>query len=266
MANSIMILGTSSNAGKSSLTTAFAFKLASNDIKVGTFKGMSVPNRIIAQPDGHYAHPEQLVQAIACGIDIDYDLFPITFFKDGEFRRCYVRGVLDSAKQIERDSPSEYREIVKKSLYCANDRYQSLVIEGCGSPVELNILDKEFVNLWVARQNRSPCVIISSAKSVGLFAAMHGTVSLIPESDRSLLLGYIINDFDGNIEQFSDGVEIITQLTGLPCLGIIPHYPCELEDDAVLDRLDSGKSHSKIERWTEHVFRHIQTSVLDQFR
>lgn len=265
----LMILGTASNVGKGSITLAISRWLRSLGSKVAPFKTMAVGRYVHETASGDAIHVHQAQQATAAGLEPDARMNPVVF-KTG------FQGELDillSGRPSEEagSARAEERTGLLRSVICdaygrLAGEYDFIVMEGCGSPVELNIKERDLSNLWVAETFDAPCLIVASIENVGVFGSLMGTLNLMTPAERARVVGFIINKFHGDPGGFADGVRILENRTGIPCLGVIPFLDGVkfVGKDAPFDR-DAASSEDfrgEVERWTDHVIKHLDEQLL----
>lgn len=249
-AKTIMVMGTGSSAGKSLLTTAICRCLARRGVRVAPFKGQNMSNNASVCAGGGEIGRSQALQAIAAGVSPTTDMNPVLLKPEGQTRSQVI--VNGSAMQtLEATDYFKRRQQLWPHVTAALDRlrreYDVVVIEGAGSPAELNLADVEMVNLSIARYCRSPVILVGDIERGGVFAQLLGTLWLMEPDDRELVHGLIVNKFRGDLSLFDSGVEILQQRGGVPVLGVLPWIEgLELpEEDAVAlddaDRRDGGK-------------------------
>lgn len=177
----------------------------------------------------------QIVQAEAAGIQPEVEMNPILLKPTGN---NVIQVILQGQVYGNMTAGDYYRQkpfFFEKVLRChttLSERFELLVIEGAGSPVEMNLLDRDIVNLPLARALHAPCLLVADIDRGGIFASIIGTHALCSGEDRSLIRGFIVNKFRGQESLFTDGVQILETRTGWPCLGIVPHSAwLELEEE-----------------------------------
>jgi len=180
----------------------------------------------------------QMLQAIACGVEAETDMNPVLLKPEGDTRsQVVVNGKATPA--LEAREYFQRRQKLRPTITAALDRLRSkfdfVLIEGAGSPAELNLSTLEMVNLSVARYCQAPTILVGDIERGGVFAQLLGTLWLIPEEDRDLFCGLLVNKFRGDRSLFDSGVEILEERSGVPVLGVLPWIK-ELnlpEEDAV---------------------------------
>jgi adenosylcobyric acid synthase len=225
----IMIQGTSSDVGKSYLTTAICRILHKQGHKVTPFKSQNMSNNSYVTLDGKEIGRAQGIQAEAAGIEANVYMNPILL----KPRNDLHSEVIFLGSSYRTFSGKEYREhffhkgfeVIKQSLKVLEQSFDYVVIEGAGSPVEINLNDRELVNMRVAKLANVPVVLVADIERGGVFASIVGTLQLLSEQEREQVVGIIINKFRGDPDLFTDGVQWIEQYTGKKVLGVIPHLP-----------------------------------------
>jgi Cobyric acid synthase len=244
MAKKIMIQGTASGAGKSILTTALCRILTQDGYKVAPFKSQNMTTVCHTLPDGRRMARSQAIAAYACKSEPNPVMNPILLMmgKDGT-------EVLVSGKSMGIMNLHEYKEYKKQAFNQVLEAYNRLaelndiiIIEGAGSPVELNLNKDDIVNMGLAKVVNAPVLLVSDIVRGGVFASMYGTMALFTEEEKQLVKGLVINKFKGNTEYFKDGVAILEELCGQPILGVVPYTDIGLEDE---DSLTDGEMKTK---------------------
>ncbi|WP_312475316.1 cobyric acid synthase [Neobacillus sp.] len=222
----VMIQGTASDVGKSLIVTAMCRILANEGIKVTPFKSQNMSNNSYVTVDGKEIGRAQGIQAEAARLEPTVWMNPILL----KPRSNQNAEVVYLGKAIETYSGREYREqfyekgieVIKKSLDHLEEHFEVAVIEGAGSPVEINLKDREIVNMMVAELADVPVVLVADIDRGGVFASIVGTLDLLEPKERKRVVGLIINKFRGDITLFEDGIEWLEKRTGIPVLGVLP--------------------------------------------
>lgn len=233
---SLSILGTSSNSGKSWVATAFCALLRRNGLNVAPFKAQNMSNNSAVTPDGKEIGRAQAVQAEACGLLPSVKMNPILLKPSGGggsqlIHMGTARGHVKAAdyyKQIESLWPG-----VEECLSHWRENCDVLVLEGAGSPVELNLLQRDLVNLRPVRHLGGKWLLVADIERGGVFAQAAGTWALLPPADRARCCGLIVNKFRGDLSLFSDAADYFKPHFGAPFLGTLPyasHLQPENED------------------------------------
>ncbi|MCO8121053.1 cobyric acid synthase [Stieleria sp. TO1_6] len=260
-AKTIMVMGTSSSAGKSLLTTALCRCFARRGFRTAPFKAQNMSNNAAVCAGGAEIGRSQALQAVAAGVPPVSDMNPILLKPEGDTRsQVIVNGrplqTLEATDYFQRRT--QLWPHVTAALDRIRDQYDVIVIEGAGSPAELNLTELEMVNMSVARYCRSPVLLVGDIERGGVFAQLLGTLWLLPAEDRELVVGLIVNKFRGDLSLFDSGVDILQQRGGVPVLGVLPWINALRlpEEDAValdspadvdLDRLTAGAAPPELE-------------------
>ncbi|UQZ85992.1 Cobyric acid synthase [Paenibacillus konkukensis] len=239
----LMVQGTSSDAGKSLITTALCRILLQDGLRVAPFKSQNMSLNSYVTPDGKEIGRAQGMQADACRIPATTDMNPILLKpKKDMVSQVVVHGKpyrdLDARTYRERYL-SEAEEVVKASLNRLRAAYDAVVLEGAGSPAEVNLKDRDIVNMRMAGWADAPVVLVADIDRGGVFASLVGTLDIFTQEERDRVGGFIINKFRGDVTLLQPGLDWLERRTGKPVLGVIPYLPdleLEDEDSASLDR------------------------------
>ncbi|MGE3807532.1 MAG: cobyric acid synthase [Gemmataceae bacterium] len=241
-----MIQGTSSSVGKSLLVAALCRIFTRRGVKVAPFKAQNMSNNAAVCPDGAEIGRAQAVQAMAARMVPTADLNPVLLKPEADARAQVVL-MGRPWKTLPARGYYQHRAQLWPAITGALDRlrqhYELVIIEGAGSPVELNLRAGDMVNMALARHAQCPVLLAGDIDRGGVFAQLLGTLWLLEEEERRLVRGLIVNKFRGDPTLFTDGIRILEERSGLPVLGVIP-YLQDLrlpEEDAVA--LDAAKRH-----------------------
>jgi len=224
-AKTIMVMGTSSSAGKTLLTAMICRCLARRGVRVAPFKSQNMSNNAMVCEDGSEIGRAQALQAFASGVAPVADMNPVLLKPEGNCRSQVVvngrsTGALEASDYFNR------RKQLWPHITAALDRlraqYEVVVIEGAGSPAELNLADVEMVNMPVARYCNAPVLLVGDIERGGIFAQLLGTTMLLPPTDQRRFRGFIVNKFRGELSLFDKGIEILESRGGVPVLGVLP--------------------------------------------
>jgi len=240
----IMVLGTSSGAGKSLTVTAICRILKNSGEKPIPFKGQNMSNNAWVDWEGGEMAYSQALQAFACGINPSAEMNPILLKPQGNS----TSEVIHLGKSIGTTTAQNYYkdwfipgwEVIKKSLnfiYTRNPNCR-LIIEGAGSPVEMNLIHRDLTNLKVAKYLNANCILVTDIERGGVFAQIIGTLELMKPEDKKLIKGIIINRFRGDLSLFAEGKKWIESKTQIPVLGIIPWLDDKFPPEDSLDLLE----------------------------
>jgi adenosylcobyric acid synthase len=240
-----MFLGTASNVGKSLLTLALCRWLHRCGKTVAPFKALNVALNSYPASEGGEIGMAQAQQAIAAGLLPSVNMNPVLIKPGGNgHSQLVIRG------QVSRDyeaMPPESRQAAIREIIiwsyrelCRN--FEIIVLEGSGSPVEMNLKDTDLANLSMAEAANAQCVLVADVDRGGVFASVLGTWMLLSPSERSRFIGFIINKFYGPADAFSDGVQFIESQIGLRCLAVIPYLSgLHLKNEDSLDLPDNSR-------------------------
>ena len=246
MARTLMIQGTSSNVGKSLLSAAFCRYFYRKGINVVPFKAQNMALNSYVTPEGHEIGRAQAVQAQAACAAPHVDMNPVLLKPEADSRSQVVL----MGKPWHSLPAADYYAMkeqmwsaVCESLERLGNRHELIIIEGAGSPAEMNLKQNDIVNMSVARHLQAPVLLAGDIDRGGIFAQLYGTIQLLEPEERELVKGFLINKFRGDINLFSTGAGILEELTGgIPTLGVIPFIPDVLlaqEDSVFLDEIRS---------------------------
>jgi adenosylcobyric acid synthase len=245
----IMILGTASGAGKSFITSALCRLLKNEGWKVAPFKSQNMTNNTFLTKEGHEIGLSQAIQAKAAGIEPSALLNPI-LLKPADGRT----EVILCGQKTDLFSYEKGLAAIRESLDELAKHYDAIVLEGAGSPVEVNLREKELVNMKVAKMADAPALLVADIDRGGVFASIVGTLELLAPQEREHVKGIIINKFRGNVSLFQDGVRWIEERTGVPVVGIVPFMaagPLEEVAEKIKGHLDWPRIKEIMARWNE---------------
>ena len=241
MAKCIMVQGTMSGAGKSLLCTALCRIFAQDGLRVAPFKSQNMALNSFVTPDGLELGRAQAVQAEAAGIECDVRMNPILLKPSSDTGSQLivmgeVRGQYD-ARDYFKMKKGLIPEILAayEGLAAEND---VIVIEGAGSPAEINLREDDIVNMGLAELVNAPVLLAGDIDRGGVFAQLYGTVALLREDERRRVIGTVINKFRGDVELLRPGLTQLEALTGVPVLGVVPWLRVDIDDeDSLAPRL-----------------------------
>ena len=229
--HSLSVFGTSSDVGKSTLSFAITYLLHSRGFKVAPFKAQNVSNNSqVTDEGGEIAIPQHFT-AQAIGIRTSPNMNPILLKSGGE-SKAHV--VVNGKSVANKDVREYYRDVdslkphVKKAFLALKKEYEVIVAEGAGSPVELNLMDKDLSNLYVAEEFDTKIILVADIQRGGVFASIYGVYALLPKKLRKNVIGVVVNKFKGDMSLFDDGVKIIEKEFKIPVLGVVPFHPFNL--------------------------------------
>lgn len=230
----IMIQGTGSSVGKSIITAGLCRIFYKAGYDTAPFKSQNMALNSYITADGGEMGRAQVVQAEACGKAPDVRMNPI-LLKPTTDRKAQV--ILNGKVHAQMDAvayhayKSELKEAVQKTFDDLASDHDVVVIEGAGSPAEINLRDNDLVNMGMAEMADSPVLLVGDIDKGGVFASLYGTVMLLTEEERSRVKGFIVNKFRGDVEILKPGLKMIEDLTGIPVLGVVPYSVLKIEDE-----------------------------------
>ena len=246
MARNLMIQGTMSGAGKSILTAGILRVLRQDGFRVAPFKSQNMALNSFVTRDGLEMGRAQAVQAAAAGIEPSSDMNPILLKPMGDA----VSEVIVNGRPIGKMRAADYYR-VKKSLvpqileayHRLEEQAEIIVIEGAGSPVEINLREGDFVNMGLAQMVDAPVLLAGNIDPGGVFAQLLGTVQLMRPEERERVKGLIINKFRGDVRLLEPGLSMFREYCDIPFAGIVPWLKLNLdEEDSLSDKLSGGGS------------------------
>lgn len=251
MAKAIMIQGTMSGAGKSYLTAAICRLLKQDGHTCAPFKSQNMALNSFVTPDGLEIGRAQALQAFAAGIEPAAEMNPILLKPTTDKgSQVIVNGKVRAdmrAVEYFRHKKDLIPEIMA-AYHTLEEKYEYIVIEGAGSPVELNLKADDIVNMGIAKLTRSPVILAGDIDRGGIFAQLYGTLSLLDEDERAYVKGLYVNRFRGDISLFTDGVKILEDICKKLVLGVIPFIQNRLDDeDSLSERLENSKKSGVID-------------------
>lgn len=251
MAKVIMVQGTTSNAGKSLITAALCRILTQDGYKTAPFKSQNMALNSFITKDGFEMGRAQVMQAEAAGIEPDVRMNPILLKPTGEKGSQIVL----NGKVFKDMSAEEYYtykdEMVPhiiKSYSSLAEEYDIIVIEGAGSPAEINLKEQDIVNMGMAKIADAPVIIVGDIDRGGVFASLAGTMLLLDEEEKDRVKGFVINKFRGDIKLLEPGLDMLENIVEVPVLGVVPYMNVDIDDeDSLSERLVENCEHSMID-------------------
>lgn len=241
LCGALMVCGTTSDAGKSTLVAGLCRLLARNGVRVAPFKAQNMSLNSAVTPTGHEIGRAQAFQAEAAGVPSEVAMNPILLKPTGErTSQVVLNGVpwkVLTATEYH-DAKLGLLPVVLDSLADLRNRFDVVLCEGAGSPTEINLLANDIVNLRVAYDAGIPAIVVGDINPGGVFAALYGTVALLPDHLRACVRGLVINKLRGDPALLLDGCTQLTKLTGVPMLGVVPWLDStglDAEDSMALD-------------------------------
>ncbi|MDO5538487.1 MAG: cobyric acid synthase [Eubacteriales bacterium] len=242
MAKVIMVQGTMSNAGKSLLAAGLCRIFKQDGYKVAPFKSQNMALNSFITEEGLEMGRAQVMQAEAAGIKPSVYMNPILLKPTNDVgSQVIVNGeVLGNMKA--RDYFAYKKKLVPdilKAFHRLEEEYDIIVIEGAGSPAEINLKQDDIVNMGMARMAKAPVLLVGDIDRGGVFAQLIGTVMLLTEEERSMVKGLIINKFRGDKTILDPGIDMLEEKAGIPVVGVAPYLHIQVEDeDSLTERFD----------------------------
>ena len=232
MAKSIMIQGTTSNAGKSLIATALCRILAQDGFRVAPFKSQNMALNSFITNEGLEMGRAQVAQAEAAGVEPSVLMNPILLKPTGDTgSQVIVRG--EVVGNMEAAAYFEYKQSLHPVIQEAYDELASqndiIVLEGAGSPAEINLKANDIVNMGMAKMANAPVLIVGDIDLGGVFASLYGTIALLDPDERPYVKGTIINKFRGDVRLLVPGVVQLEELVGVPTLGVVPYLDVSID-------------------------------------
>ncbi|WP_034458374.1 cobyric acid synthase [Buttiauxella noackiae] len=234
MSLAIMVQGTASDVGKSMLVAGLCRIFAQGGHRTAPFKSQNMALNSGITPDGKEMGRAQIFQAEAAGIAPDVRMNPV-LLKPTSDRKAQVILMGKVATNMDAVTYHNYKPQLKTQI---REVYQSLasehdvmVLEGAGSPAEINLRDRDIVNMGMAELAQCPVILVADIDRGGVFASIYGTIALLLEHEKWRVKGVIINKFRGDVALLYSGIEQIEALTGVPVLGVMPWLDVDLEDE-----------------------------------
>ncbi|MEA1954201.1 MAG: cobyric acid synthase [Campylobacterota bacterium] len=247
--NNISIFGTSSDAGKSTITFVIAKILQDLGYSVAPFKAQNVSNNAQVASDNAEIAVAQHFQASVLKVETSWHNNPV-LLKSGRGNTASL--IVGGRVVEEKDVRAYYRDLdtLKPTVYEAfsylDARYDCVIAEGAGSPVELNLMDKDLSNIYIATAFNTKIILVADIEKGGVFASIWGVYNLLPKALKQNVIGVIVNKFRGDLSLFDEGIRIIEEEFGIPLLGVLPHLAFNLgfEDSESLKNLSQDCSKS----------------------
>lgn len=273
-AKTVMILGTHSNAGKSILVTALCRIFARQGYRVAPFKAQNMALNAGVTPQGHEIGRATIAQAEAAGVPPHVDMNPVLLKPEGH-RRSQVVLNGRATTHIEAENWLSLKQMLWPHITAALDRLRArnelVIMEGAGSPAEINLKEGDVVNMRVAQYANSPALLVGDIDRGGVFAALAGTMLLLEPDERALVKAFVINKFRGDVSLLGNGLQMLQERAyNTPTLGVIPYLPdigIAAEDSVALEQAGEqrGKGVAEQEIVDITVIRLPRISNFDDF-
>lgn len=242
-AKPLMIQGTASSVGKSLITAGLCRIFKQDGYTVAPFKSQNMALNSFITKEGKEMGRAQVVQAEAAGVEPSVEMNPI-LLKPATDRKAQV---IIKGEVYKNMSAVEYHDFKPKLAEMVRETYNSLagknhvvVIEGAGSPAEINLRDKDIVNMGMAEIADAPVILVGDIDKGGVFASLAGTMLLLTEAEKARVKGVIINKFRGDLEILKPGIKMLEDIIKVPVLGVLPYTKLNIEDeDSLAERFSS---------------------------
>ncbi len=231
--SALMVQGASSSAGKSLLTTALARALRRRGVDVAPFKAQNMSNNARVVEGGEIG-TAQYLQALAAGVEPDVRMNPILVKPEGDNQsQVVVLGKTDLELSLLpwRDRPARLWPVIEQALRSLQAEHELLLIEGAGSPAEINLRDTDLANTRTAKTAAARVILVADIDRGGAFAHLYGTWALLPVDERALIAGFVLNKFRGDPSLLPPAPAQLEQLTRVPTLGVLPWLEHGLPDE-----------------------------------
>ena len=225
MSGALLVAGTTSDAGKSVVTAGICRWLVRQGVSVAPFKAQNMSNNSMVTPDGAEIGRAQVMQAAAARVTPEAAMNPVLLKPGGDDSSQVVvlgRAVGDVTALSYRPLKAALFDQVLASLADLRSRFDVVVCEGAGSPTEINLRRDDVANMGLATAADLPVVVVGDIDRGGVFAALYGTVALMPPGDQRLVAGFLVNKFRGDVRLLEPGLAELARLTGRPTLGVLP--------------------------------------------
>lgn len=247
----IMVQGATSSAGKSLLCTGLCRYFYKKGLKVFPFKSQNMSRNAFVDEDGHKIATAQVQQAFACNRKPDVKMNPVLLIPKTDVGSTVVL-FGEEFKDMKAREYFEYKKellpIIEKTFSEIESENDIVVVEGAGSPAEINLRENDIVNMGLAELVDLPVILVADIDRGGVFASLYGTVMLLSENERKRINGLVINKFRGDKTLLDSGIEQIEKLTGIPVIGTIPYVKLNIPDEDSLVDYDKPANHGGVSR------------------
>jgi adenosylcobyric acid synthase len=261
-AKTLMVQGTASSVGKSILVAALCHIFYRNGYKVAPFKAQNMALNSFVTEEGGEIGRAQAVQAEAAGIDPSVHMNPVLLKPEADaYSQLIVQGKVITSMEAGNYYEHTHKLLttIEESLNILRAKYDLVIIEGAGSPAEINLKKREIANMRIARMANAPVLLTGDIDRGGVFASLVGTLTLLSKRERMLIQGIIINKFRGNVDLLKPGLEALEKRVHKPVLGVIPYIKnmnIAQEDSVFLDERPLPSSNGALNIAVVR-FRHI---------
>ncbi len=242
MTKNLMVLGTGSTVGKSIVCTALCRIFNNKGVNVAPFKSQNMALNSFTTEEGKEMGRAQVVQAEAARLAPSVLMNPILLKPESD-RKSQVIVHGEVFKKLEAIDYYGFKEtLLKESVSAYNElasRHDLIIMEGAGSPAEINLRKNDIVNMGMAEAVDAPAILVGDIDKGGVFAQILGTYMLLSEAEQKRVKGYVINKFRGDVKLLEPGIDMFYEKLPVPCLGVIPYADLEIDDeDSVTERFD----------------------------
>ena len=234
MSRFLVVLGTTSHSGKSTLVAAICRLLSDRGLKVAPFKSQNMSLNSWVTRSGGEMGIAQAVQAWAARVEPTVYMNPILLKPKGD----RTSQVIVMGRPLADKSAAEYyqdieplKDVVDKAIHEMEKEYDYIIVEGAGGAAEINLFDRDIANIYVARLLQAPIILVGDIERGGVFASLFGSVELLPSDLRPLVQGLVINKFRGDPAILGSGLEKLEEMTGVPILGVLPYLDLALPSE-----------------------------------
>lgn len=247
-ARKLLVLGTASDVGKSIMVTGLC-RILSRKYKVAPFKAQNMSLNSWITKDGKEIGIAQAIQAKAAGVEPTADMNPVLLKPKGDrTSQVIVLGepYADKSAGNYYDSIEEMHDVLRGALERLESEYDLIVMEGAGGAAEINLYDRDIVNIGTARITQAPIILVGDIESGGVFASLYGTKELLPEDVAKNLKAFVINKFRGDPAILEPGLKQLEELTGIPVIGVLPY--CKLKipsEDSMAIKKKKGRAENE---------------------
>lgn len=234
MAKTIMIQGTMSSAGKSLLCAGLCRVFRQDGYRVAPFKSQNMSSFCYTTPEGLFMSRAQVVQAEAAGIRPDVRMNPILLKPESNMgSQVIVNGI--SRGHMKAADYFQYKTSlipdILNAFHSLSAEHDIIVIEGAGSPAEINLKQNDIVNMGLAKLCKAPVLLVGDIDRGGVFAQLYGTIALLEKDEQAMIKGMVINKFRGDVSLLKPGLRMIEDITNKPVLGVLPMLDIDLPEE-----------------------------------
>ena len=265
----IMVQGTTSSAGKSILCTALCRIFKQDGMKVYPFKSQNMSSKYHKTKDGKMIAIAQALQAWAAGLEPHENMNPILLVPNSDLSSRLIINGDDSGETTSADyfrNKAVLREMITERYKEIESLNELVIIEGAGSPAEINLNKDDIVNMGMAKIADAPVILVTDIDRGGSFAAVYGTVMLLEQEDRRRIKGIVFNKFRGDISLLEPGIDMLEKLIDIPVVGIIPYIDLNIEDeDTLTDKTkkceDGSQTREELEEELEKLAEVVRANI-----